>query len=157
MRDKYILCLEKLHAVFADIRAIGALIICSGLEDAWLEAEWFDCDSVIRQVLECKHMKRAVDAHEASMLAIIMLQLMEMMRTYPEYFRKASLEMIELINIANHSLPCKDNKEFSSSFFKLKELLVEMGFNDKWNEFQMSKVKNTVSWCTPGKAASGIH
>ena len=29
------------------------------MEDAWLEAEWFDSDSVIRQVLECKHMEKA--------------------------------------------------------------------------------------------------
>ena len=41
MRDKCILRLGELHAVFAHIRAIGALIVCSGLEDAWIEAEWF--------------------------------------------------------------------------------------------------------------------
>ena len=40
----------NLHAVFAHIRAIGASIVCSVMEDAWLEAEWFDSDSVIRQV-----------------------------------------------------------------------------------------------------------
>ena len=142
MRDKYILRLGELHAVFAYIRAIGALIVCSGMEDAWLEAEWFDSESVIRQVLECKHMKRAVEAHEASMLTITILQLMEMLRTYPEYFLKASMEIIELINNANQGLSCKDNTEFNSSFFKLKTLLVEINFKDKWNEFQMSKVKN---------------
>ena len=142
MRDKYILRLGELHAVFAHIRAIGALIVCSGMEDAWLEAESFDSDSVIRQVLECKHMKRAVEAHEASMLTITILQLMEMLRTYPEYFLKASMEIIELINNANQGLSCKDNTEFNSMFFKLKTLLVEISFKDKWNEFQMSKVKN---------------
>ena len=106
MRDKYILRLGELHAVFAHIRAIGALIVCSGMEDAWLEAEWFDSDSVIRQVLECKHMKKADEAHEASMLTITILQLMEILRTYPEYFLKASMEIIELINNANQGLSC---------------------------------------------------
>ena len=35
-------CLGELHAVFAHIRAIGNLINSSGIEDAWLEAAWYD-------------------------------------------------------------------------------------------------------------------
>ena len=139
MRDKCILRLGELHAVFAHIRAIGALIVCSGLEDAWIEAEWFDSDSVIRQVLECKHMKRAVDAHEASMLTLMILQLMEMMRSYPEYFVNACQEIIDSINNANHALLSKDVIKFRSSFFKLKHLLVDIDFKDRWDEFQESK------------------
>ena len=64
---------------------------------------------------------------------------MEMLRTYPEYFLKASMEIIELINNANQGLSCKDNTEFNSSFFKLKTLLVQISFNDKWNEFSNVK------------------
>ena len=53
------------------------MIVSSGLEDAWLESEWFDSDCVVRQVLECKHMKRAVEAHEATMITIQIIQLTE--------------------------------------------------------------------------------
>ena len=60
LRGKFLPRLGELHTVFAQIRAIGSFIANSGLEDAWLEAEWFDSELVVNQVLECKHMKRAV-------------------------------------------------------------------------------------------------
>ena len=66
LRNKYILCLGELHIVFAHIRAIGRFIEQSGMSDAWLEAEWYDSDCIVRQILECGHMKRALDAHEAN-------------------------------------------------------------------------------------------
>ena len=40
--------LGELHTVFDQIRAIGSFIANSGLEDAWLEAEWFDSQPGIR-------------------------------------------------------------------------------------------------------------
>ena len=40
--------------MFAHVSAIGNLISGSGLEDAWIKAEWFDSKSVVRQVLDCK-------------------------------------------------------------------------------------------------------
>ena len=64
LRGKFVLRLGELHTVFAHIRSLGSFIAHLGFEDAWLEAEWFDSDSVVNQVLECKHMKRAVEAHE---------------------------------------------------------------------------------------------
>ena len=75
MRNKYILCLGELHAVFAHIRAIGNLINSSGIEDAGLEAAWYDSECLIRQILDCKHMKRAIEAHEATYIAINVILL----------------------------------------------------------------------------------
>ena len=51
LRGKFIPRLGELHAVFAHVRAIGHFIAHSGLEDAWIEAEWFDSDAVVRQVI----------------------------------------------------------------------------------------------------------
>ena len=68
------------------MHAIGHYISNTGLEDAWLEAKWFDSDVVVRQVLEGKHMKRAVEAHEETLLAVKLLQLREMMQAHPTEF-----------------------------------------------------------------------
>ena len=48
LKDKLFFCLGELHAVFAHVRAIGALINGSG--KAWQVAGWFD-----NSVIECNH------------------------------------------------------------------------------------------------------
>ena len=67
---------------------------------------------------------------------------MEMMRAHPEYFLNAAQEITSLINDANKAMFNKDDKEFSSSLFRLKGLLADIGFKVKWEEFQNSKSKN---------------
>ena len=47
MRDKYILCLGELHAVFAHI---GNLINSPGIEGAWFEAAWYDSECITRHI-----------------------------------------------------------------------------------------------------------
>ena len=70
LRDRYVLCLGALHTVFAAIRAIGTFINCSGIDDAWMAAEWFDSECLLRQVKECTNMKRALAAHEATLISV---------------------------------------------------------------------------------------
>ena len=47
LKDKFILYLGELHAVFAHVRATGAFINGSGLEKAWQVAGWFDSSAVV--------------------------------------------------------------------------------------------------------------
>ena len=68
MKRQYILRLREL--IFAHVRAIGNLILGSRLENAWIEAEWFNSESVVRQVLECKDMVRGIKAHEKTAIAL---------------------------------------------------------------------------------------
>ena len=44
LRDRYV------HTVFAAIRAIGTFINCSFIDDAWMAAEWFDSECLLRQI-----------------------------------------------------------------------------------------------------------
>ena len=78
-RERFILYLGELHAVFAHIRAVANYITCSGLDNAWMCAEWFDSPSLLRQVIECLYMKRAIDALEPTIIAISIVLLKEMM------------------------------------------------------------------------------
>lgn len=45
LRNRYALCLEEQHVVFANLRAIATFIDCYGLDDAWMNAKWFNTDS----------------------------------------------------------------------------------------------------------------
>ena len=83
IRDKFILCLGELHAVFAHIRAIGNLITSSGIEGAWKRAGWFDGLPVIREILECKNMRRALEAHEATLVMFSCIVLKTVVKETP--------------------------------------------------------------------------
>ena len=83
LSKRYILRLGELHAVFAHLRAIGSFICESGIDGTWLDANWFDSLCVVRQVLECKHMKRAVEAHEVVLIVINTLMLQPLIKKFP--------------------------------------------------------------------------
>ena len=84
LRERLIICLGELHAVFAYIRAIGNYITCSGLDNAWMCAEWLDSPCLLRQVIECLYMKRAIAALEPTIIAISILLLKEMMTDFKD-------------------------------------------------------------------------
>ena len=47
LKDRFILCLGELHIVFAHIRAIGNYVSDSGLDAAWMHADWFDSPALV--------------------------------------------------------------------------------------------------------------
>ena len=53
MKDKYVLRLGELHAVFAHLRATGTFVENSGIDDAWEQGGIFGT-VVIRQILSCR-------------------------------------------------------------------------------------------------------
>ena len=69
LRNKYVICLGELHIVFADLRAIGTFIECSGVDDAWVRADLFG-ENTCKQVMNCSRMNRAVQCHESTWIAI---------------------------------------------------------------------------------------
>ena len=142
VRGRFIQRLSELHAVFAHMRAIGQFISNSGLEDAWVEAEWFDSDAVVRQVIECKHMKRAVEAHEETLVAIEILQLIEMLKTSPEYFCEYANDLIQIVSDLKNAMSDKQYSTFKEMFYKFQTLMSNMDFKQKWDSFRESKVNN---------------
>ena len=107
IRDKYILCLGELHAVFIHIRAIGNLITSSGIEEAWKGAGWFDGLPVIRQILECKHMRQALEGHEATLVTFSCIMLKTIVKENPSL--SLDIEQLqELLNKAQGSIHKKD-------------------------------------------------
>ena len=108
LRNQFILRLGDLHAVFAHLRAIGNFIASSGMEDAWVEVEWFDSYCVVQQVIDCKHMKRAVEVMEASMI-----------RCNPDYFIRTFEGIFNTITNLRDAMDF-DHNDFGPSFQKHK-------------------------------------
>ena len=135
MRDKHIRCLGELHAIFAHIRAIGAFITSSGLDEAWIESESFNNDCVVQQVIECKHMKRAIEAHEASMITVEILQLSKMVKFYPELL--ANREILNAIIKARTGLERKDDpSSYRSAFIEFLNIFEDTKPREQWSKFQ---------------------
>lgn len=61
--------LGELHVVMASLRALGASMENSGIDDAWIEADVYG-SSTTRQILKCTHYKRALRAHTYSYVAL---------------------------------------------------------------------------------------
>ena len=61
--------------MFSHIFAIGNYASNSGLDAAWMHADWFDSPCLLRQVLEC--MKRALSTLEPTVIAIGIMLLKE--------------------------------------------------------------------------------
>ena len=143
MRNKYILCLGELHAVFAHIRAIGNLINSSGIEDAWLEAVWNDNECVIRQILDCKHMKRAIEAHEATYIAINVILLRSIVKKYPQEFAEISSNLFTFTEISRKDI-LDNTSNLEDDINSLITELSKIEFSQKWSQFDASKQSNFV-------------
>lgn len=68
--------LGELHVVMAALRALGASMENSGIDDAWIEADVYG-SATTRQILKCTHYKRAVRAHTYSYVALSEMSLEE--------------------------------------------------------------------------------
>ena len=142
MRGKFIIPLRELHAVFAHIRTIGTLITGSGIEELWMEAGWFDSDIVVNQVLGCKHMTRAIEAREATMICIELIKLKEMMRVKPDYFVQIAKDVLDIISEASAAISSFDVAVFRRSFKDLKDLITRIRLDEEWKTFEQQKVAN---------------
>ena len=114
------------------MRAIGNFIVSSGMEDAWVEAEWFDSYCVVQQVIDCKHMKRAVEVMEASMIATKIIKWKEM-RTFEGIFNTIT-NLRDAMDF--------DHNDFGPLFQKLNEILRDKKFMQKWASFEATKINS---------------
>ena len=72
--SKYLFRVGEFHTVLCTLRGIGSYIENSGIDDAWIESEMYG-PTTCRQILEGKHMKRALDAHVTTLQVLFDLTL----------------------------------------------------------------------------------
>ena len=136
LRDRYILRLGELHIVFAMIRAIGTYIEGSGIDQSWVKSGWFG-ENTVKQVLTCSHIKRALDAHESTVIALYVL-----------YLRSFFMENTDLlIDFENNlsiitKLRSENIEEVRMTFSVLQEFLNEPQIKDKLQCFDQKRQNN---------------
>ena len=136
LRNRYILCLGELHIVFAGLRAIGTFIDSSGLDDAWMNANWFDSESLLRQVKDCSNMKRAIATHEATFLAINILILQETLQWYTDWKNEEiKKDIVDTIKLARDSIQAKEYEHFKEAWNRMNSLVSLLNLEDKIKEF----------------------
>lgn len=81
-KGQWVLRLGEMHTVMAALRAAGNIIEDSGFDDAWIEADIYG-PTTTRQILEAKHMKRALQAHITTVQALYDLYVEEFFREHP--------------------------------------------------------------------------
>ncbi len=93
--DHLVLRIGEMHTVMTALRAAGASIQDSGLEDMWGEADLYG-STVINQILEGKHLKRALDAHLTTYQALFDLYRDTFIAEYPgseDEFRQLAIDL----------------------------------------------------------------
>lgn len=145
LRDRYVLCLGELHIVFAEIRAIGTFINSSGLDDAWMDAEWFDSECLLRQVRECTNMKRALAAHEATLIAVNILILQEALVWYKEQ-NWCNNDLIESLTTARNAIRNKDLQSgaFREAWIQFQRYVTDIELEEKIKHFVLNNINNHV-------------
>jgi len=78
-----VLRLGEMHTVMAALLAVGNVIEDCGLDEAWSEADIYG-PTTTRQILDAKHMKRALEAHMTTVQALYDLCVEEFFLDHPD-------------------------------------------------------------------------
>ena len=74
MKGKFVLRIGELHTIFSALKAIGRYIECSGIDQLWVEAGMYS-PTTVRQIIEGKHLYRAMEAHMVTLITLYSLLL----------------------------------------------------------------------------------
>ena len=96
--NKWILRPGELHIVMAQLRTIGAYIDQSGLDEIWLESGIYSA-TTIKQILEGKNVKRALEAHITMLQALFYLYQIDFFTVYTG-LKTAIESLVQKINKA---------------------------------------------------------
>ena len=138
LRNKFILRLGDLHIVFAQLRAIGSYIE-SALNDTWIEADIYG-SCTVKQIINCSHMKRAVAAHEATLLVLYRSYFKSLSLRYPGLFLGPCGSLYSTVSLLSEACECRDENRIRVLHKQLSKELANIRLLDIMNEFdkQMS-------------------
>ena len=86
--------LGELHLVFAFLKTIGKYIGCSGLDQIFVEANIYG-STTLDQILNGKHVKRAMEAYMVQYIALYKLSLTTFFQELPDLKQKTSQLIFE--------------------------------------------------------------
>jgi hypothetical protein len=87
----------EFHTVLCSLRAIGSFVENCGIDDAWVQSDLYG-PTTCRQILEGKHMKRALNAHVTTLQVLYDLTLELFLAQHEEVGEQLNRLRDELIN-----------------------------------------------------------
>ena len=82
LQGQFILRSGELHTVMAMLRKIVSYVDNSGLDTIWLESDMYGL-ATCRQILDGNHVKRAIQTHMATLLAMFSLYQLALFEKFP--------------------------------------------------------------------------
>ena len=138
-KEKWVLHIGEFHTVLCALRAIGAAVEGSGINDAWVTADIYG-PVTPRKILEGKHMRRSVDAH------IMTLQVF--FDLYIETLYKEQTDLQDILKQPLQELAdaCKDGNasEVSKKHRNLVDCMNQHGLQQKLAQFEEQHKENPM-------------
>ncbi len=83
MKGKFVFRIGELHTIFSSLKALGRYIEASGIDQVWVEAGMYS-PTTVRQILEGKHLYRAMEAHTITLVVMYDLLLKEVWKEHTD-------------------------------------------------------------------------
>ncbi|MES9905285.1 MAG: hypothetical protein ABW168_21745, partial [Sedimenticola sp.] len=100
--DHLVFRLGEMHTVLAALRAVGTVIEESGIDDAWIEADLYG-STTTRQIIEGRHMKRALTAHSITSSVLSDLHLSAFLQSEIGHSDDSHADLIDAASKLNSS------------------------------------------------------
>jgi len=95
IRKQFLFRPGELHVVFCALAALGKYVEGSGIDQAWVEAGLYS-PTTVTQILNGKHMYRALEAHSVTLIALYSLFFRKFLQLHPDegaFLQKASTSL----------------------------------------------------------------
>ena len=130
LKDKWILRIGEFHTVLCTLWAIGSSIENSGIDDAWVEASIYS-PVTTRQILEGKHMKRALNAHITTLNVLFDLLFDGFLKEHPNLEKELKEDAYTLAD----ACVARDKDQISNNHNTLLNNLESHNFQEKLTQF----------------------
>ena len=104
--DNFIFRVGELHVVINALRALGTSIENSGLEDTWVEADLFS-STTVSQILQCKNLKRCLNAHLTCQAALYSVYLPLVLQFYNSKYGELN-GLMQFLDNLRHNIELND-------------------------------------------------
>ena len=127
----------------AALRALGASIENSGIDDAWMESDVYGC-ATTRQILKCTHYKRALRDHIYSYVTLYEMTLEEFVTDNPQ-LKDDCLEATDKVEVAcSEEDKCKKAESVKEANTTLHQALTTAEIVKTFHDSETERPKNAM-------------
>ena len=133
-----------MHAVFAHLRAIGRFIDNSGIDEAWIQADVFG-PVVVKQILTCSHMKRAIMAHEITVTVLYKLYFEALRKEQPSLFAGPCGSVYVLLRDLKQSLKSGSKEKVQATNAAVSSFIGKVGLLPAMKQSEENRKENKMA------------